>query len=188
MPLRVPSTISSTILQPSTTLLKPPHILAIPNTLTLTPPTSTRPPIRRFYTSPTKTTMSAPPTTGAPQTAQGIYSFTPLNAKKEPTPLADYKGKVLLIVNVASKCGFTGQYEGLEKLYEKYKDQGFEVLGFPCNQFGGQEPGTEEEIQNVSSRSCRPLFLLGMMRKEDKEVEERFPLGYERRQWNGADS
>lgn len=66
--------------------------------------------------------------------------------------MSDYKGKVLLIVNVASKCGFTGQYEGLEKLYEKYKDQGFEVLGFPCNQFGGQEPGTAEEIQNVSSR------------------------------------
>ncbi|MEG0827281.1 MAG: glutathione peroxidase, partial [Acinetobacter sp.] len=59
---------------------------------------------------------------------------------------ADYEGKVLLIVNTASKCGFTPQFSGLEKLYEKYKDQGFEVLGFPCNQFGGQDPGSNEQI------------------------------------------
>lgn len=85
--------------------------------------------------------------TGAPTT--GLYGFSPLNSKNEPVPMSTYAGKVLLIVNVASKCGFTGQYEGLEKLYEKYKDQGFEVLGFPCNQFGGQEPGSAEEIQNV---------------------------------------
>lgn len=57
-----------------------------------------------------------------------------------------YKGKVMLIVNVASKCGFTGQYDGLEQLYQKYAEKGFVVLGFPCNQFGGQEPGTEDEI------------------------------------------
>lgn len=62
-------------------------------------------------------------------------------------PLSDYKGKVLLIVNVASKCGFTKQYEGLQNLYLKYKDKGFEILAFPCNDFGNQEPGSNEEIK-----------------------------------------
>ncbi len=61
--------------------------------------------------------------------------------------LADYKGKVLLIVNTASKCGFTPQYEGLQSLYSKYKERGFEVLGFPCDQFGHQEPGSDDEIK-----------------------------------------
>ena len=61
-------------------------------------------------------------------------------------PLSDYRGKPMLIVNTASKCGFTPQYEGLEKLYEQHKDKGLVVLGFPCNQFGAQEPGSEEEI------------------------------------------
>jgi glutathione peroxidase len=64
----------------------------------------------------------------------------------EETSLADFKGKVVLIVNTASKCGLTGQYAGLEKLYDTYKDQGFVILGFPCNDFMGQEPGTHEEI------------------------------------------
>ncbi len=68
--------------------------------------------------------------------------------------LSDYNGKVLLIVNVASKCGFTPQYEGLEKIYKKYKDKGFEILGFPCNDFGHQEPGTNEEIQQF----CKSKF------------------------------
>jgi glutathione peroxidase len=62
--------------------------------------------------------------------------------------LSDYKGQALLIVNVASRCGFTPQYEGLENLYEKYKDKGFSVLGFPCNQFGSQEPGSAEDIKS----------------------------------------
>lgn len=75
-----------------------------------------------------------------------IYDFTVLNTKKEPVSMADYKGKLLLIVNTATGCGFTPQYEGLESLYKKYKDQGFVVLDFPCNQFANQAPGTEDEI------------------------------------------
>lgn len=75
-----------------------------------------------------------------------IYDFTVLNTKKEPVSMADYKGKVLLIVNTATGCGFTPQYEGLESLYKKYKDQGFVVLDFPCNQFANQAPGTEDEL------------------------------------------
>ncbi len=75
-----------------------------------------------------------------------IYDFTVLNTKKEPVSMAEYKGKVLLVVNTATGCGFTPQYEGLESLYKKYKDQGFVVLDFPCNQFANQAPGTEDEI------------------------------------------
>jgi glutathione peroxidase len=77
------------------------------------------------------------------------------------TSLGEYKGKVLLIVNVASKCGLTPQYEGLEKLYQTYKDQGLEVLGFPCNDFMEQEPGSEKEIQTFCSTNYNvhfPLF------------------------------
>ena len=76
----------------------------------------------------------------------GIYDFTVLNTKKEPVSLAEYKGMVLLVVNTATGCGFTPQYEGLEALYKKYEGQGFVVLDFPCNQFAGQAPGTEDEI------------------------------------------
>ena len=75
-----------------------------------------------------------------------IYDFTILDAKKQPVRLDKYKGQVLLIVNTATGCGFTPQYEGLESLYKKYREQGFVVLDFPCNQFAGQAPGTEEEI------------------------------------------
>lgn len=77
-----------------------------------------------------------------------IYDFKVKTIDGKETTLEQYKGKVMLIVNVASKCGFTPQYDGLEALYEKYKDKGLVVLGFPCNQFGSQEPGTEAEIQN----------------------------------------
>ncbi len=83
-----------------------------------------------------------------------IYDFKVKTINGEETTLERYKGKVLLIVNVASKCGFTPQYEGLEALYKKYKDQGLVVLGFPCNQFGSQEPGSEAEIKNF----CRVNF------------------------------
>lgn len=75
-----------------------------------------------------------------------IYDFVMKDAEGSQVSLADYKGKVLLIVNTATGCGFTPQYEGLENLYKKYQEQGFEILDFPCNQFGNQAPGTEQEI------------------------------------------
>jgi len=80
-----------------------------------------------------------------------VYDFSAKRLDGKEQSLADYKGKVLLIVNVASKCGFTPQYEGLQALYEKYKDKGLLILGFPCNQFGAQEPGDEKEIASFCS-------------------------------------
>jgi glutathione peroxidase len=78
----------------------------------------------------------------------------------ERKPLADYSGQALLIVNVASKCGFTPQYQGLEALYRRFKDRGFAVLGFPCDQFGHQEPGNEEEIRQFCSLNYEVSFPL----------------------------
>ena len=78
--------------------------------------------------------------------ASSVYDFTMPALNGSPTPLAGFKGKVVLVVNVASQCGYTPQYEGLQALYAKYKDQGFVIAGFPANNFGGQEPGTNEEI------------------------------------------
>lgn len=76
-----------------------------------------------------------------------FYDFKKKGITGETIDFSDYKGKVVLVVNTASKCGFTPQYEGLENLYKKYKDDGLVILGFPCNQFGGQEPGSEVDIQ-----------------------------------------
>jgi len=78
----------------------------------------------------------------------GLYDFSAKLNNGRNKKLGDYKGKVLLIVNTASKCGFTPQYEGLQSLYAKYKDRGLEVLGFPCDQFGHQEPGSDDEIKS----------------------------------------
>src|SRR3712207_3676989 len=78
--------------------------------------------------------------------AQNVYDYKVKNDAGDEVSLANYKGKVLLIVNTATRCGFTPQYKELEALYEKYKKQGFEILDFPCNQFGGQAPGSDEEI------------------------------------------
>ena len=80
-----------------------------------------------------------------------VYEFKVKNQKGEDISLSQYKGKVLLIVNTATKCGFTPQYDELEELYEKYKDQGFEILDFPCNQFFHQAPGSAEEINQFCS-------------------------------------
>ncbi|MDQ1210651.1 glutathione peroxidase [Acinetobacter baylyi] len=87
-----------------------------------------------------------------------LYQFEAELLEGDTKSLADYQGQVLLIVNTASKCGFTPQFAGLEKIYEKYKDRGFEVLGFPCNQFGGQDPGSNNEIGAFCQRNYGVSF------------------------------
>jgi glutathione peroxidase len=89
-----------------------------------------------------------------------IYDFSLTTIDGHTTTLQEYRGKLLLIVNVASKCGFTPQYTGLEALHQKYKDRGLVVLGFPCNQFGGQESGTESEIREFCSTQYQVTFPL----------------------------
>ncbi len=90
----------------------------------------------------------------------GIYDFTARDIDGNERSLGDYRGKLLLIVNVASQCGFTPQYKGLEALHRKYADKGVEVLGFPCNQFGKQEPGDAAEIKNFCSLNYDVTFPL----------------------------
>ena len=87
-----------------------------------------------------------------------IYNFTLDSIDGKPVTLSSFSGKVVLIVNVASRCGYTPQYTGLEKVYEKYKDQGFVILGFPANNFGAQEPGTNEEIKTFCSSKYSVTF------------------------------
>ena len=103
-----------------------------------------------------------------------VYDFSAESIDGSQVQLADYKGKALLIVNTASKCGFTPQYKGLQALYEKYRDRGFEVLGFPCNQFQHQEPGSEEEIKNF----CELNYGVGfpLFAKIDVNGENAHPL------------
>lgn len=103
-----------------------------------------------------------------------ISEFTVKDINLKEVKLSDYNGKVLLIVNVASKCGFTSQYADLQKIYEQYKDRGFEVLGFPCNDFGGQEPGTNEEIKNFCSLNYNVTF--PMFDKVHVKGDEKAPL------------
>ena len=91
---------------------------------------------------------------------QAVYDFSAKAIDGEEINLARYRGKVLLVVNVASRCGFTPQYEGLEALYRQYRERGFEILGFPCNQFGGQEPGREAEIAQFCSLNYGVSFPL----------------------------
>lgn len=89
-----------------------------------------------------------------------IYEFSARTIDGVEKSLGDFAGKVLLIVNVASQCGLTPQYRGLQELYEYYRERGFEVLGFPCNQFGGQEPGSEEEIRTFCETRYKVTFPL----------------------------
>jgi glutathione peroxidase len=103
-----------------------------------------------------------------------VYDFTVKTIRGKEQSLADYKGKVLLIVNTASKCGFTPQYKELQELYEQYRDRGFVVLGFPCNQFGHQEPGTEEEIEQFCQVNYGVTF--PMFAKVDVNGENAHPL------------
>jgi glutathione peroxidase len=90
--------------------------------------------------------------------ADSIYDIPLKDIDGKDTSLKPYQGKVLLVVNVASKCGFTPQYENLEAVYKKYKDQGLEILGFPCNQFGSQEPGTDAEIKEFCTSKYSVTF------------------------------
>lgn len=123
-----------------------------------------------------------------------VYDYSAKTLDGQDVSLADYRGQVLLIVNTASKCGFTPQYEGLEALYKAYKDRGFTVLAFPCNQFGAQEPGDAAEIANfcsltydvsfpvmskvdVNGADAHPLYKF--LKKEQKGV-----LGTEAIKWN----
>ena len=110
----------------------------------------------------------------AGETMNHLYDFNVVTNSREEQSMSIYKGKVLLIVNVASECGFTPQYEGLQKLYESYKDQGFEMLAFPCNQFGGQEPGTAKQIQNFCKTNFGVTFPL--FAKIDVNGDDAHPL------------
>ena len=121
-----------------------------------------------------KTAQVTPEPEPVVEQTSGIYDITVKDMDGSDVSLANYKGKVLLIVNVASKCGLTPQYEGLEALYQKYKDQGLEILAFPCNQFLGQEPGTNEEIQSFCSLNYNVTFPL--FDKIDVNGEAESPL------------
>lgn len=103
-----------------------------------------------------------------------LHDFSATTITGEPQPMSAYQGKVVLVVNVASQCGFTGQYAGLEQLHAQYAGRGLVVLGFPCNQFGGQEPGTEEEIQEFCSTSFQVSF--PMFAKVDVNGDDAHPI------------
>ena len=103
-----------------------------------------------------------------------IYDYAYTSIEGNPVSMSDYKGKVVLIVNTASKCGFAPQYEGLEALYQRYRDQGFEVIGFPCNQFMDQEPGDEAAISEFCSVRYGVTF--PMSAKADVRGDDAIPL------------
>ncbi len=112
-----------------------------------------------------------------PLSEKSIYDFVLKDIDSQEVKMEQYRGKVLLLVNVASKCGFTPQYAGLQKLYLKYKDQGFYVLGFPANNFLSQEPGTDEEIKNFCSTTYNvtfPMFAKISVKGKDKHPLYRF--------------
>ena len=106
--------------------------------------------------------------------AQNVYDFTVKDRRGNDVSLTEYKGKVLLIVNTATRCGFTPQYEELEALYKNYKDKGLEILDFPCNQFGEQAPGTEEEIHQFCTLNFGTEF--PQFKKIEVNGENELPL------------
>jgi glutathione peroxidase len=106
--------------------------------------------------------------------AMSVYDISAKTIDGQDKKLADYKGKVMLVVNTASKCGFTPQYKGLEELYRQYKDKGLVVLGFPCDQFGHQEPGNEDEIKNFCSLNYDVSF--PMFAKVEVNGDKAHPL------------
>lgn len=103
-----------------------------------------------------------------------VYEYTAVTHQGKEQSLGEYEGNVLLIVNTASRCGFAPQFKELQELYEKYHSRGFYVLGFPCNQFGNQEPGTDEEIRNYCEINYRVTFPL--FQKVDVKGENQHPL------------
>lgn len=114
-----------------------------------------------------------------------FYDFSAETLDGQPAPLADYRDQVVLVVNTASKCGFTKQYAGLEELYRKYRGRGLVILGFPCNQFGQQEPGDAEEIASFCSLTYDVDF--PMMRKVDVNGPKAHPLyGWLKKQKKGV--
>jgi glutathione peroxidase len=109
--------------------------------------------------------------------ASSVHEFTMHTIDGQPAPLSAYKGRVMLIVNVASRCGYTPQYSGLQSLYEKYRDRGLVVVGVPANNFGGQEPGTDAEIKEFCTRKYNVSF--PMMKKVSVKGSDVTPLyGY----------
>jgi len=112
--------------------------------------------------------------TTAAFSASSIHEFTMNNIDGQATPLASMKGKAVLVVNVASQCGYTPQYAGLQALYEKYKGQGLVIIGVPANNFGGQEPGTNEDIKQFCSRKYSVTFPI--MAKVSVKGDDKTPL------------
>lgn len=104
----------------------------------------------------------------------GIYDFVIKSGKGEDVALSDYKDKVIMIVNTATGCGFTPQYEAIEKMYENYHDKGFEIIDIPCNQFAGQTPGTDDEIHQFCTLKYNTQF--PQMKKSDVNGENELPL------------
>ena len=137
------------------------------------PSAATRPPAANDPAS-LPAAGTAPPAVAAPASLAAMWS-TPINTLQgKPTSLAAYQGKALLLVNVASKCGLTPQYEQLEAVAKKYADRGLTVIGFPCNQFGGQEPGSAEEIADFCSSTYGVTF--PMMEKVEVNGAGRHPI------------
>jgi len=105
---------------------------------------------------------------------KNVFDFTLNSIEGQPAPLAAYKGKVVMVVNVASRCGFTPQYSALEAVYEKYKDRGFVIIGVPANNFGSQEPGTNQEIKTFCTSKYHVTF--PMMSKVSVKGDDKAPL------------